>query len=335
MNKKVSICVPIYGVAKYIGRCAQSLFNQTYNNIEFVFVDDCTKDNSIDVLKQVASQFSDKNLDIKLLRHEMNRGLAAARNTGVANATGDFILNVDSDDWLDIKAVETLIEVQRQSNADIVSFNAIAYYPNYREAITHPHYSSPKEMCIKLLEGGAPQFIWCRMIRRNLYTDNKIHACEGVNMGEDAQVIPLLAYYAKSVAVCDLLLYHYECRNTNSYTKSFSEDKYIQRKRTMEIRNNFFKDKGEEYMTALQGAESQFVLSLIIETSKLKDLTWCKHFISEKKKLSFVNLKGVRISKKLIWYFDSPILVKYWVCIFGGIKHYMQHCLSIFNFRGA
>ena len=97
---KVSILVPIYGVERFIERCARSLFEQTYPNIEYVFVNDCTADRSVEILKELVEDYPGRKDAVKIISHEKNRGLAAARNTALENATGVFICHVDSDDWV-------------------------------------------------------------------------------------------------------------------------------------------------------------------------------------------------------------------------------------------
>lgn len=84
----VSILVPVYGVEKYIERCARSIFEQTYRNLDIVFVDDCSPDKSIEILKRVLEDCPKRKAQTRIIRHEQNRGLAAARNTVVAAATG-------------------------------------------------------------------------------------------------------------------------------------------------------------------------------------------------------------------------------------------------------
>ena len=109
---KVSICVPVYGVEKYIERCAISLFEQTYPDIDFIFVNDCTKDRSIEILEEVITRYPERQKDIKIINHAKNLGLAAARNTLIENATGEFVFIVDSDDYLALNAVELLLSEQ-------------------------------------------------------------------------------------------------------------------------------------------------------------------------------------------------------------------------------
>lgn len=92
---KVSILVPIYGVEKFIGQCAQSLFSQTYKDIEYIFVNDCTPDNSIQVLEEVLAKFPERQQQVSIIQHEKNRGLGAARMTGLQLATGELMMIVE------------------------------------------------------------------------------------------------------------------------------------------------------------------------------------------------------------------------------------------------
>lgn len=87
---KVSVLLPVYGVAKYIQRCATSVFEQTYDNLEIIFVDDCTPDDSITILKKALENYPNRKNQTRIVKHEHNRGLSAARNTAVENATGEL-----------------------------------------------------------------------------------------------------------------------------------------------------------------------------------------------------------------------------------------------------
>ena len=122
---KVSVLVPVYGVEKYIERCARSLFEQTLDDIEFIFVDDCTPDRSIEILESVIEEyrlrFAEKNYDVRIVRMPTNSGLAAVRRHGIQLATGDYITFCDSDDIMPEDAVESLYNLAVESDADIVS----------------------------------------------------------------------------------------------------------------------------------------------------------------------------------------------------------------------
>ena len=110
----VSILVPVYNVEHYVERCARSILEQTYPNLEFVFVDDACSDSSITILNQVVSDYPSHTARVSIIHHPQNRGLAAARNTAIAACHGDFVIHVDSDDWLEPEAAELLIKKQQE-----------------------------------------------------------------------------------------------------------------------------------------------------------------------------------------------------------------------------
>lgn len=199
-NLQVSILVPIYGVEKYIRRCAISLMEQTYDNIEYVFVNDCTKDKSVAILKEVISEYPEREDNVKIINLPQNLGLANARNVAVENSNGDFVIIVDSDDWVELDMVESLVKEQRKENADIVSSNT--YNHNNKVTIGDTYQSLQPDPLINIIEKKASFNIWGRLIKKNLYTDNNIRCKIGVNQGEDLQTFPKLAYFAKKTCVC-------------------------------------------------------------------------------------------------------------------------------------
>ena len=140
MDYLVSILVPIYGVEKYIRRCAISLFEQTYFNIEYIFVNDCTNDDSIIILENVINQYPNRQSQIKIIQHETNKGLGEARNTAVAAANGDYLFHVDSDDYIDPYCIEKCVKKQLDTNADVVSVNIMKLYSRKNEILELPNY---------------------------------------------------------------------------------------------------------------------------------------------------------------------------------------------------
>ncbi len=108
----VSILVPVYGVEKHIERCAKSLFDQTYSNLEFIFVNDTSPDKSVLMLQSVIKKYPKKNKHITIFHHTKNLGLAATRNTLIANCSGEFVFHVDSDDWLEPNTIELFVKKQ-------------------------------------------------------------------------------------------------------------------------------------------------------------------------------------------------------------------------------
>ena len=127
---KVSVVIPTYNVEKYIERCVRSLFEQTLDSMEYIFVDDCSPDNSIAIMQKVLEEYPQRKDQVKIIRHEVNQGVGAARNHGVAACTGDYIIHCDPDDWVDLNMYETMYNKAIENNADMV------YCDYYTDAIT-------------------------------------------------------------------------------------------------------------------------------------------------------------------------------------------------------
>lgn len=116
----VSVIVPIYKVERFIARCVSSLLEQTLQNVEFIFVDDATPDGSIDVLQQVIERYPHRAEQVRLIHHEHNKGLPAARNTGLQVACGEYIFHCDSDDYVEPDMLQTIYDKATTENADFV-----------------------------------------------------------------------------------------------------------------------------------------------------------------------------------------------------------------------
>ena len=117
---KVSVIVPVYGVEKYIERCDRSLFEQTLEDIEFIFVDDCTPDKSIEILKNVLEDYPLRKKQVLIISHEKNMGLPIARQSGLKVASGDYIIHCDSDDWVDTTMYEKMYNKAIEDGSDVV-----------------------------------------------------------------------------------------------------------------------------------------------------------------------------------------------------------------------
>lgn len=157
---KVSILVPIYGTEKYIERCTRSLFEQTYSNIEFVFVNDCTPDRSVEILKSILEKYPQQKSNTKIISHDKNRGVATARNTLLDNATGDYVMWVDSDDYIDKNAVKILIQKVVQTNADIICLGASKLKKSKVTPIRIQDITNPKEIIKHFLLGDILTTLW-------------------------------------------------------------------------------------------------------------------------------------------------------------------------------
>ena len=225
---KVSVLVPIYGVEKYIEQCAKTLFSQTYPDIEYVFVDDCTPDKSVEALQQVLADYPQRKNQVRVIRHEHNRGLGAARKTAFEAATGDFVLNVDSDDHLPLDAVEKLVACQQQTGADIVSGSYSSHFED-GTIVFHPELHLDRNTCLKLMliQHTLLPHIWARLIRKTVYTDHGIESVEGINMAEDMALTPRLIHAAQKLSYIDDNVYFYRDDSSASTFANYLSSKHV------------------------------------------------------------------------------------------------------------
>ena len=222
---RVTICSPIYGVEKYIERCAVSLFEQTYGDIDYIFINDSTKDSSIEILKDVILRYPVRKDCVKIINHESNRGLSAARNTGIKNVETDFLIWVDSDDYVAPTMVEVLVNNQIRTNADIVCGGVQSIYKDFVIDEERDVNMSKTVYLHRLLSKKTEHWIWGKLIRRDLYISNKISNVEGINVGEDYQTLPILVNTANRIAFEKQICYYYERSNEASLTSFVSEKK--------------------------------------------------------------------------------------------------------------
>ena len=119
-NIKVSVCIPVYGVEKYIEKCARTLFEQTLQEIEYIFVDDCTQDRSMEILQKVLEEYPHRKAQVKIIHHEKNGGLVAARNTALKHVSGEYVIHCDPDDWVELDLYEIMYHEAVAQGADMV-----------------------------------------------------------------------------------------------------------------------------------------------------------------------------------------------------------------------
>lgn len=213
---KVTIIVPIYNVEGYIEKCVRSLFEQTYSNIEYIFVNDCTPDNSINILKSLINEYKKDN--VLILEHDINKGLPAARNTGLQYASGEYIYHCDSDDWVDPRILETLMHEVIIHGADI-GFCDFYNVIEDKLSLFKQEYHSTFLGYVKSYFTGKSQASVCnKVVKHSLYKDNDIKFPEGKPMLEDMRTIIPLFYYAKKIVYVPSPLYFYVRFRPNSIT---------------------------------------------------------------------------------------------------------------------
>lgn len=223
---KVTVIIPIYGVEKYIECCARSLFEQTLDDIEFLFINDCTKDRSIDILKSVLNEYPQRSHQTKIIDMPANSGLAAVRRHGIQLATGDYIIHCDSDDWVDVNIYKSLYDHAVQTNSDIVIcdfYQAEGINYKYIKAC----YGIEQDKIIFNTFNGKGYWTVCnKLVKRALYA--KIESYPKQNTGEDMVLSIQLMFASKKISYISQPLYYYRTNNA-SIIRSQSNESIIKR----------------------------------------------------------------------------------------------------------
>ena len=283
----VSILVPIYNVEKYIERCVRSVFEQTYNNLEYVFVDDGSSDSSIDILKKVILDYPSQQEKTVVIYHQQNKGLAAARNTAITSCQGDFVIHVDSDDFLEQNAVELLVKKQQETDADFVYTTGYYWHKQIIKKISCRGWLTEKEpLLTNLLQDKATISIWGKLIKRNLYTDNCIRCDERGSYYEDFQVLPRLIFFSKNIACLDDYIYHYERTNSNSFVTNIPYSIEIQKQGLLSIKVvcDFFQDKEHQYYNWVKKFHLRYMYRMLNKNCKSRNKNNYNEFLQLIKK---------------------------------------------------
>lgn len=228
-NPEISVCIPVWNVEKYIERCLRSVFEQTIvDKAEFILVNDCTPDHSMDIVQKVIEDYPHLTGQIKIINHEVNKGIATTRNTALDNAVGKYLIYVDSDDWCEPDYLEALYTTAEAENADIVGCNLLTESVGGQTKLT-VFLDSDKEKNIKnLLKGTLPGWLHIKFFKRSLFQN--IRFIDGLDIMEDTLICIKLFTVAYKTVHVNKFLYHYERTNNYSLTSQYVFDKYSKEK---------------------------------------------------------------------------------------------------------
>ena len=213
---KVSVIVPVYNVEKYITRCLTSLVNQTIDDLEIILVNDGSKDNS----EQIIRQFKKDYKNIIYVKKE-NGGLSSARNFGLIYATGEYVAFLDSDDYVDRTLYQKMYEKAKATNSDFAECDFIWKYPNCEKIDVGFRYKDKKEMFEK-----ARVVAWNKLIKREIIINKKIEFPVGLYY-EDVEFFYKLLPYINSFDFVEEPLIYYVQRDNSIVNKQDSRTKQI------------------------------------------------------------------------------------------------------------
>ena len=225
----VSVVMPVYNVSRYLPQCLESVILQTYRNLEIIIIDDGSTDDSGDICERYAKR--DNRIHVF---HSPNRGLASARNLGLKNTRGQYISFVDSDDWIEPHAIETLLKTAKITGSDIIDARSCAEYAGntiHSQAKTkYSHTFHGQDILPAFAEGWIDNMVWNKLYRAECFTDVRFPV--GRTYEDVAIVWKLLKDLADHAGIATVLsdeLFHYRIRKgsiSNSWTPKNTRDSW-------------------------------------------------------------------------------------------------------------
>ena len=310
---KVSILVPFYKVERYVGRCVESLFTQTYQNIEYVFVNDCTPDRSMEVVNEYIDKYNVAS-KCKVIVHEQNKGISASRNDCLDNMTGDYFLFIDSDDYIDSDMVELLVKAAMRENADIAGCGYVEEYADH--SVEHPqrytnnHDEMLKAITLLTIKG----VMWKLLVRSTIVTTHRdeVRFIPDRNMVDDYLFCCQIFYYAQRFASVDRCMYHWIQYNPNNYTHTtiFAVESQAAAIRKVE---EFYNEKGVINIVRDELRKRKFIskLPLLLDKNCIDVKRW-RSLFPESNDI----WREMRFSKGNQWLFRLAQSPFYWLISF-------------------
>lgn len=245
---KVSVIVPVFGTEKYIERCARSLFEQTLDDMEFIFVDDCSPDNAIGVLKSVLDEYPNRKEQTEIKRMPVNSGLAAVRKYGVGCATGDYLIACDSDDYVERDMYEKMYELAVKDNLDLVQcdIDVVDDSGVIRTLTASKSGLSSDELKNMIIDGDIANSLCNKLVRKSLYQNKEI-VFPVAGMDEDNTMACQLAFFSKSLGYIKKSFYKAYC-NDQSMSRVLGEEliykRYLESLSNSQIAVKFLTEHG-------------------------------------------------------------------------------------------
>lgn len=328
ISPKISIIIPVYNVEKYLPKCLDSIVNQTYKNLEIICVNDGSEDSSADILSRYAEQDSRF-----VLINKENEGVSVARNKALDAVSGEYIMFVDSDDWIDANTCELALNKALQQKADVVFWTYIREFSNvslqknifdkneiifeqrevedklYRRAfgligkeLSHPENADA--LCT----------IWGKLYKTSIVRDNNIYFYDIRKIGtyEDGLFNLNIWSFVNKAVYMNMGLYHYRKDNAQSVTTSYKQNLFMQWQELFSVLNDIIKKNNldSKYIIALQNRICLSVIGLglnilnggrgVKKVKEIKRIIGCEQYRKAYKQLT---LKYFPIHWKLFFFF--------------------------------
>lgn len=328
-NSMISIIVPVYNVEQYLSKCLNSLVNQTYKDIEIICVNDGSLDNSIKIL----DDYAQKDSRIKVIDKE-NEGVSIARNIALKESSGEYIMFVDSDDWIDLNTCETAVNTAKEFNADVVMWsyireykttsrpknifnqNIIIFEKNDIQNKLHRRFIgllNEELRCPENMDALAP--VWCKLYKSEIIKEHNISFKDIRSIGtyEDGLFNLFLFRYVKKAVFINMNLHHYRKVNPTSITTKYIKGLKEKSDRLYNIMQKYIDENklSNDYQVALNNRIAFSILSvgvveIVADCSLIKKINILKQLVKDenyKRALQQLTLKYFPIHWKVFFLF--------------------------------
>lgn len=317
----VTIIIPVYNVAPYLREALDSAVNQTNTNLEIIIIDDGSTDGSGKICDEYSS---DARVTII---HQSNRGLSAARNTGLDLMTGQYVCFLDADDMFDLRFVESLMNIMEKENPDI-AICSYSLWNRKEKSIQNLGFYDRNDALRELIEGRINSYVWNKLYRRELWKD--IRFPNGHNY-EDIDTMYLILNICSSVYITEQVLYRHRKRS-GSITRTFSKENIMDQNQAYKHREAYIQDHIPEIFSSEQ-LERQRASRLVVMISHYLKYNGDKAFSTELRDEIITLEKQVGIKRfrpKVAFY-----MIRYYPWLLKAVyPAYRPIRLCIFNMTG-
>lgn len=320
-DPKVSVVVLIYKVEPYIERCARSLFEQTLAEIEYVFVNDCTPDRSIEVLKQVLEEYPERKPWVKIIDMPQNSGQAKARAVGIKATTGAYVIHCDSDDWVDTDMYRAMYDKAVREDLDIVSCNLCSSTDQTNWSETDFSCPEGKSLFQSLLSQIVQPSLVVRLIKRSLCLKPLLYP-KG-DMGEDQLLMLQYAFYSERIGHLAVPYYHY-CLRSSSISYQDTDEAVVRRASQLEdnvkileswMSENHLLEAYYDELVKLKYTARRAMCPALWRSPKRYHGLWCSIFPEINKQYPYLH--------SVSWKFRLVFILTLW-----GIYPYFKKCFA-------
>lgn len=276
-SPKISVIVPIYKIERYLRQCIDSILAQTFTEFELLLIDD----ESPDGCPAICDEYTKKDARIRTF-HKPNGGVASARNWGIDNAKGDWIMYIDGDDWIEPTYIEELYNAAIKNDADIAICGFRFAYEDGRYIEEHPTlWDNNKSASLNQYIASTWTTVWGSIHKSSLYKDNGIRSPKNITFCEDFHLMVRLCHFAKKVVSIDRPLYNYR-QQSSSIMHSLNNKTWRDELTAYKEIIDFFRNQGEleKYIKAMSWRTLKAGQEMTLNSSRFEDF---KNYNPDKK----------------------------------------------------